>query len=175
MVQKSCTCTSWGCQFISQFTRLHPRWLARFLPSTAVNFEFGSATKFIPPGKDRWLPTPMYWSIMAPSFTKPPFGSGDRHLLSRRCIRPSYGRYLWSIRMHQWWEVPKSLGNWRHGGPMSHGLPALGGGQEETKEVIVCYPWYIIMGWYSTILICKHIPRNLQQDPLNGPRNLSIS
>ena len=45
----------------------------------------------IPPGKDRWLATPMYWLIMAPH-KAPPFGSGDRHLLLLLC-KWTYYRY----------------------------------------------------------------------------------
>ena len=37
-----------------------------------------------PPGKDRWRNPRMYWFIMAPK-TNPPFGGGNRHLLSQRC------------------------------------------------------------------------------------------
>ena len=41
---------------------------------------------YIPPGKDRWLATPMYWFIMAPKTNRHLFVSGDRHLLSARCM-----------------------------------------------------------------------------------------
>jgi len=41
--------------------------------------------------------TPMYWFIMAPYF-QPPFGSGDRHLLSPRCVNDKV------VEHHPWAE-----------------------------------------------------------------------
>ena len=49
-----------------------------------------------PSGKDRWLATPMYFVYHGPLRTLPPFGNGDRHLLSPQW----FFKYL--LQPHSW-------------------------------------------------------------------------
>ena len=60
-------------------------------------------------------PTPMYWFIMAP-YKSPPFGSGDRHLLSHRY--PGSAPHSWRGGVIPWhpWHLWICNNNWRIGG-----------------------------------------------------------
>ena len=63
--------------------------------------------KLVPPGKDRWLATPIYWFIMAPLKT-PPFASYAHLLLLRRM--PLVGGWtnpFEKIRTSNWTISPK--------------------------------------------------------------------